>query len=246
MKLKSALSTLRRVCQIVRPMPHRFSDYSNFYKHFGGAARTKHTVAPADFAAHCDNKRPYLLPETCDLPREFIRLCPWEMEFLFTVARRAKRGIVEIGRYNGGSTFVLACANPHVPIWSIDIKPQNDDLLREQFARFDVGGNVQLIVGDSRKTRDDVKDYDFLFIDGDHSYEGCSADIAAWAPRLATSGHLMFHDSYLGGYGVQDAIIDFADRNPDFSVLTSPYIGAEHWHYPTGSMAHLLRVPRST
>jgi predicted O-methyltransferase YrrM len=242
MKLSTTLSTLRRVWQIGQPMPSPYSDYSRFYRHFGGAARSKHTVAPDDRTTRRDNKRPYLLPETCDLPREFIRLCPWEMEFLFTVARRAKRGIVEIGRFNGGSTFVLACANPHVPIWSIDIKPQNDAFLREQFARFGVGANVQLIVGDSRKTRDDVADYDFLFIDGDHSYEGCSADIAAWTPRLAAPGHLVFHDSYLGDYGVQDAIADFIERHADISVLTSPFIGAEHWHYPAGSMSHLMRT----
>ncbi len=34
-----------------------------------------------------------------------------------------------------------------------------------------------------------------LFIDGDHSYEGCKADIAAYAPRVKSGGALVIHDS---------------------------------------------------
>lgn len=36
---------------------------------------------------------------------------------------------------------------------------------------------------------------DVLFIDGDHSFEGCSADIDAWLPRVRRGGHIAFHDS---------------------------------------------------
>lgn len=35
---------------------------------------------------------------------------------------------------------------------------------------------------------------DFVFIDGDHSTEGVSADIRAWRPKIKTGGRLIGHD----------------------------------------------------
>ena len=80
------------------------------------------------------------LPARSGLPKDFIRLCPWEMEYVFAVARRARTGILEIGRLNGGSTFLMACANSEVPIHSIDISPVDDALLQQFFATHGVGG----------------------------------------------------------------------------------------------------------
>ena len=53
------------------------------------------------------------------LPENFIRMCPWEAEYLFRVAEMAKHNVVEIGRMMGGSTMLLAGATPN-KIKSID------------------------------------------------------------------------------------------------------------------------------
>lgn len=45
---------------------------------------------------------------------------------------------------------------------------------------------------------------DLLFIDGDHSYEGCLTDIDAWLPHVRPGGWVAFHDS--GQEGVARAI----------------------------------------
>jgi hypothetical protein len=47
----------------------------------------------------------------------------------------------------------LRWANPALPIYSIDIAPQEDACLREIFRSQGLGGNVKLIVGDSQRER---------------------------------------------------------------------------------------------
>jgi len=83
--------------------------------------------------------------------------------------------------------------------------------------------------------------FDVLFIDGDHSYEGCSADIENWYPLLARNGHMLFHDSWLGAPGVQDAIADFIDSHSDAQVLISPFMGRDYRENPHGSLAHVIK-----
>lgn len=221
-------------------------DYGEFFARYGGSARTKNLHREADPAAGTrasTNKRHMTLPPPGALPAEFIRLCPWEMEYLFTVARRARHGILETGRFNGGSLFVMACAaKPGVPLYSIDNNPQNDTVLLERLSAAVPDAKLELIVGDSQHARyPQIGTVDVLFIDGDHSYEGCMADIVNWYGSLAVNGHLLFHDAYLGRHGVQDAIVDFMDGHPELQVIQSPFIGRNYWHYPAGSIAHLIR-----
>lgn len=218
-------------------------DYQTFFARFSGSSRTKHILSGEPRDDQLGGKRPFTLPQTSEIPKEFIRLCPWEMEYLFTVARRARRGILETGRFNGGSLFVMACAAPAgVPIHSIDLAPRNDTLLRELLAKHVPEAKIDLIVGDSQKTTyPQIGEVDVLFIDGDHTYDGCMNDIVNWYGKLAVNGHLLFHDSYLGIYGVQDAVIDFMRDHPELEIVQSPFIGAEHWFYPAGSIAHLIK-----
>lgn len=221
-------------------------DYGKFFATFGGSARTKNiriSDGETPLGVNQFNKRPFALPRSSALPKEFIRLCPWEMEYIFTVARRAKKGILETGRFNGGSLFVMAMAAARgVPLHSIDLAPQNDDLLRQLLATHCPDANVNIITGDSQHTKYPViGELDLLFIDGDHSYEGCMADIENWYENLAPNGHLLFHDAYQGPHGVQDAVIDFMDRHPELQVIQPPFIGPGYWHYPAGSIAHLIR-----
>ena len=211
--------------------------YTAFFQKYGGAARTKNIDASGANPA----KRRFHLPKDSALPKEFIRLCPWEIEYLYGAALLARQGILEVGRFNGGSTFLFASARPDIPVFSIDLGPQDDDRLRALFGQEKVGGNVKLIVGDSRTVHPDIGAFDLLFIDGDHTYEGCLADIKTWYPRLAPGGHVVFHDSYLGMHGVQDAIMDFLAEEPGLDILLSPLIGASYWHYPAGSIAHLWK-----
>lgn len=235
--------------------------FSEFFAQFGGSLRKKNLVPasthifglkniaryflgrwPYSEEVRNGNKRSYNVPDVSQLPKEYIRLCPWEAGYLFMLASRAKLGIVETGRFHGGSTFMLAWSNRDIPIHTVDIAPQNDELLKSYFAIHGIGANVDLIIGDSQRTKyTQVKEIDLLFIDGDHSYEGCTADLENWYPNLAVGGHIVLHDCYFGS-PVQESVIDFMVRHPDLQAVQTPYVNPEYWHLPAGSLAHLIKT----
>lgn len=51
---------------------------------------------------------------------------------------------------------------------------------------------------------------DILFIDGDHSYEGCKADITMWSPYMQPGSIIFFHDCDITSPGVVQAATEFA------------------------------------
>ncbi len=57
--------------------------------------------------------------------------------------------------------------------------------------------------------------FDWIYIDGDHSYAGASRDAAVASTKVRRGGYLVFNDfahadPYLGAYGVHRAVTDFA------------------------------------
>jgi predicted O-methyltransferase YrrM len=58
---------------------------------------------------------------------------------------------------------------------------------------------------------------DLLFIDGDHSYEGCKTDLISWFPWVRQGGWIAFHDS--GVDGVARVISEFFPSNVRYSEL---------------------------
>lgn len=127
-----------------------------------------------------------------------------EASYLFGLARTLgpARG-VEIGRFKGGSTFVLASGlapgslltsyDLHVKLTNQFSGAELDAALQRALARYGLAEKVELLVGDSR-TVEPPAQLDFLLIDGDHSYEGVRADYLHWRDALRPGGHLLFHD----------------------------------------------------
>ena len=106
--------------------------------------------------------------------------------------------IVEIGRNKAGSTVLLAVAGPGRTLYSVDIRLKNNARCDEFLNRAEQKGRVHVLVTDSRKPLPDVT-CGFLFIDGDHSFEGVLADtIAHWNCLHDVDGRpglAAFHDA---------------------------------------------------
>lgn len=95
-----------------------------------------------------------------------------------------------------------------------------------------MGGRVQIVRGDSLYVAENDRTIPPLhaaFIDANHSYEACLADLLAWEKRLRPDGVLLGHDytethpnAIKWGFGVVAAVRDFcATRGWEITHLTN-------------------------
>lgn len=125
-----------------------------------------------------------------------------EAAFLYRLVREeTPETVVEIGRFRGGSTFLIAAALERGVVHSYDLGTRQgrdgnelDRQLVEALGRYGLSDRVRLHTADSR-TAPPTPDVDLLFIDGDHSEDGVRADFEHWSPHLRPGAHLLFHDA---------------------------------------------------
>lgn len=126
------------------------------------------------------------------------RLMLSEAAHLFRTVRRLDGlpRVVEIGRYRGGTAFLLAAAGASV--LTIDVNEQlreSDEILRSALARVGLDGRVEVAYADSTTFPVEAGSIDLVFVDGDHRYDGVSRDVAHWIPALRPGGLLVLHDA---------------------------------------------------
>jgi len=131
--------------------------------------------------------------------------------------------VVEIGMGDGGTMALWAqIAPPEAHLIGLDIKILSgvDGLIRSKLR---AGQKLSLIEADSHadSTKQKVLDslagskIDFLFIDGDHGYEGVKLDFESFSPLVRPGGLVGFHD----------IIPDYSVR---FGVQSGKYAGGVH------------------
>ncbi|MFY9578378.1 MAG: class I SAM-dependent methyltransferase [Gaiellaceae bacterium] len=126
-----------------------------------------------------------------------------EAAHLYRLVRELQpRTVVEIGRFRGGSTFLIAAALENGVVHSYDIETRQgreggelDRQLAAALGRYRLSDRVRLHIADSRTAAPPEPTIDLLFIDGDHREDGVRADFEHWAPFLTPGGHLLFHDA---------------------------------------------------
>jgi predicted O-methyltransferase YrrM len=117
--------------------------------------------------------------------------------------------LLEIGTFQGGS-LLLFCqySSPTATIISIDLPGgpygggygPEQKLVYQRFAEWQqqlhllqMNSHDQSTLSEVRRILGDQR-LDFLFIDGDHTYEGVKADFAMYSPLVRRGGKIAFHD----------------------------------------------------
>lgn len=149
----------------------------------------------------------------------FTHMTPQERLLLYRLGLQQPPGAVllEIGSYLGASACFLAAAATEIggeaKVHCIDTW-QNQGMsegLRNTWTAFQENTRPysSLIVPHCGLSVDVSKTFtekiDLLFVDGDHSYEGCRADMLAWLPHLKPGGTVVMHD-YAWAEGVQRVV----------------------------------------
>lgn len=128
----------------------------------------------------------------------------FDMEFMEPFVEKLLPGQVylEIGVDKGKSLSVARALVPRdVEVVGVDLR-EDPKVPGTTFFQMD---SQDLATPDRLKIHPDI-----LFIDGDHSYEGCGADIVAWYPWMNTGGIIFFHDCDITSPGVVQAATEFA------------------------------------
>jgi MMP 1-O-methyltransferase len=161
-----------------------------------------------------------------------------ERGFLFQLASDLPAGarVVEVGSWMGASTCFLAAGmkGDGAKLRAVDnfagLSTCGEDaawynrhfrrlgrnstleLFRANTATLGFADRVEPVVSDSLAAAASLASLrgsiDLVFIDGDHAYEACRADIGAWTPFVRPGGVIAFHDFGSRASGVTQAIFE--------------------------------------
>jgi len=143
---------------------------------------------------------------------------------------------LEIGVWRGRFSRIIHSWNIHKKLYLLDpwrqlegyrdaMNEKSNDEFEEIHqgvrAYFENDDSVEIIRARSEDTIDKFQDgsFDFIYLDGDHSYEHAKMDIEAWVPKVKKGGVFAGHDYFnmeneLGSFGVKRAIDEYIIGKP--------------------------------
>src|SRR3954468_22443750 len=161
-------------------------------------------------------ERGYLFQLASDLPpgAQVIEVGSWMGASTCFIAGGLKGGsakIFAVDNFQGLSTCGEDAAWYNSHFKKLGMK-STLEIFRENFAALGFSPRAEPVVSDSlaaAQTLDGRRGMiDFIFIDGDHSYEACKADIEAWTTYVKRGGVIAFHDFGSRADGVTRAIFE--------------------------------------
>jgi len=155
-----------------------------------------------------------------------------EKSFLKKCIKRLGRNssVVEVGSWKGGSAYVMLSTakrtgNP-IKFFFIDPWDYSPGAVEKELEDMAEGRNIfeeftkklSPFRGKYKAIQDSsvnaskrflAGSLDMVFVDGDHTREGCLADIKAWYPKVCPGGIICGHDYGRKKYGVTEAVNEF-------------------------------------
>lgn len=148
------------------------------------------------------------------------------MSLLTLLSDQRPSSILEIGTANGGSLFMYSrIASADATIVSVDLPGGTfgggySEARIPLYEAFPLPGQkLHLVRADSHlqktlnivKTHFGQKTIDFIFIDGDHTYEGVRSDFEMYSKLLSKNGYIAFHDT-IYAEGVKKFWLEIKDQ----------------------------------
>lgn len=153
----------------------------------------------------------------------FTHLTVEERLLLYRLGKKQAKGavLVEIGSYLGASSCFLAAAAHErdgilhcVDTWNNEGMTEGQRDTWEEFCQNTLPFSDK-IISHRGKSTEIAKMFkskiDLMFVDGDHNYEMCKADIGAWLPHMKKGGILIMHD-YGWAEGVKKVVDEIIKR----------------------------------
>lgn len=104
--------------------------------------------------------------------------------------------IINIGAERGVSTLAMLEERPNAVIYSIDTDPCESEIENAKKAGLDTTRIIRLLGRSQEIGMRWSLPVDFIWVDGDHRYEGVKEDILAWAGYIVPGGIMAFHDCF--------------------------------------------------
>jgi SAM-dependent methyltransferase len=145
------------------------------------------------------------------IPPELLadcRVCASRNELVSNLPRGGR--VAEVGTYRGQfARHILACDPAELHLIDIDFSSLDPAVAADARVAMHRGLSHEMLA----QFPDDH--FDWIYVDGDHSYEGASRDARMAAAKVKPGGHLVFNDfahadPYLGAYGVHRAVTELA------------------------------------
>lgn len=137
------------------------------------------------------------------------RLCASRHELVKNLPRQAR--VAEVGTYRGDfARHILAACDPsELHLIDIDVSLLDPAVAQDSRVSIHQGPSQAMLA------RFPGDHFDWIYVDGDHSYQGAGGDARAAANKVKPGGYLVFNDfahadPYLGAYGVHRAAVEFA------------------------------------
>ena len=151
-----------------------------------------------------------------------------DMLYVAAIAKHlAANKIFEFGTYTGRTTFYLAHNNPSASVVTLNLPPEKDlrygPFLGVMFKGTQEEKRITQLLADSREF--DIaslrRQFDFVFVDGDHSYELVQNDTQKAFELLKPGGTIMWHDYAPKSEGLVRFFQVFTQEQPVFRIRST-------------------------